>query len=88
MAYRPPKGVRPPQLEGKRPGRPKGSRNHAKVWADIEWAYVNRFAEPDSAPSITARFWWRLAASFPDEFEFWLSKGGRVVDPDEFYYGC
>ena len=29
MSYQPPKGVRPPQLEGKRTGRPKGSRNLA-----------------------------------------------------------
>ena len=28
MGYRPPKGVRPPQFEGKRTGRPKGSKNH------------------------------------------------------------
>jgi hypothetical protein len=31
MGYRPPKGVRPPQLEGKRCGRPKGSRNRSSL---------------------------------------------------------
>jgi hypothetical protein len=31
MGYRPPKGVRPPQLEGKRKGRPKGSTNRPQV---------------------------------------------------------
>jgi len=87
MGYRPPRGVRPPQLEGNRTGRPKGSRNHAKVWADIEWAYEHRYSDPASVPSVTARFWWRLAASFPDEFGFWFEHGGGLVDPDDFYSG-
>ena len=78
------KGLRPPQLEGRRTGRPKGSRNHAKVWADIEWAYEHRHVEPASAPNVTALQWWRLAASFPDEFAFWFEQGGGVVDRDEF----
>lgn len=84
MGYRPPRGVSPPWLEGKRTGRPKGTRNHAKVWADIEWAYKNRYSDSDSAPSISARFWWRLAATFPDEFAFWFEQGGRVLDRDDF----
>jgi hypothetical protein len=42
MAYRPPKGVRPPQLEGRRGGRPKGSRNLAPAWRDARWGYEHR----------------------------------------------
>ena len=84
MAYRPPKGVRPPQLEGKRTGRPKGSKNHAAAWADVLWAYEHRDDACVSPPNPTALFWWRLARSFPDVFEFWVESGGRVVDADEF----
>lgn len=87
MGYRPPRGVKPPQLEGRRTGRPKGTRNHAAVWAEIEWAYENRFEEPASAPSVMARFLWSLAASYPDQFECWFQGGCRVVNRDEFEFG-
>jgi hypothetical protein len=32
MAFSPPKGVRPPQFEGKRTGRPKGSLKWSALW--------------------------------------------------------
>lgn len=88
MAYRPPPGIAPPQLEGKRTGRPKGSRSHARVLADIEWAYRHR-ADPRAVPpTITAQFWWRLARTFPNEFEFWVEGGCRIADRYEFYDDC
>ena len=87
MAYRPPKGVRPPQLEGKRAGRPKGSRNHAIVWADVEWACRKRYDESAKPPTPAAGFWHRLAVTFSDEFEFWVQRGCRVADADDFYDG-
>jgi hypothetical protein len=74
-------------LEGKRTGRPSGSRNYAKAWADVEWAYQHRHDESVSPPNATARFWWRLAVSFPGEFEYWFESGGRVVDGDDYHCG-
>jgi hypothetical protein len=64
MGYRPPKGVRPPQLEGKRTGRPKGSR---KGWSelllaasdlsdDVRWAYQSRFIAPEKMPKPPTPF--------------------------------
>jgi hypothetical protein len=35
-------------------------------------------------PNPTARFWWRFALSFADEFGFWVERGGRVVDCHDF----
>ena len=82
MGYRPPKGIRPPQLEGKRTGRPKGSRNRcgvwADAWADVRWAYEHRFHDRAAPPTRAAHLWWSLAAQFPDELEQWLEDCGRL----------
>jgi hypothetical protein len=72
MGFRPPKGVRPPQLEGKRTGRPKGSRNYARAWADVLWGYEHRDEETASPPSTAAYFWWGFASRYPDEVREWL----------------
>jgi hypothetical protein len=49
MGYRPPKGVRPPQLEGKRCGRPKGSTNRPQV--HLAMLHVSRRGpEEDKTP--------------------------------------
>ncbi len=61
MGYRPPKGVRPPQMEGRRTGRPKGARNRARAWADARWGYEHRDEDNGSPPSDAALLWWRLA---------------------------
>jgi hypothetical protein len=42
MGFIPPKGVRPPQFEGRRSGRPKGSKNMARAWRDAIWGYEHR----------------------------------------------
>jgi hypothetical protein len=88
VAYRPPSGVAPPQLAGKRTGRPKGSKTHAKVRADVEWAYRHRHDPRAVPPTPAAGFLWRLARSFPDEFGYWVERGCRVVDYNDFYDGC
>jgi hypothetical protein len=94
MGYRPPKGVRPPQLEGRRTGRPKGSR---KGWSgllsdasdlsdDIRWAYYARFVAPEKMPippSPFALVLSRIAASFPEEFALWYEKGCGVLNRDD-----
>jgi len=85
VGYRPPKGIAPPQLAGKRTGRPRGSRNYAEDWEPIEWAYKNRYEQSVAAPNVMSLLWWRLAASFPDEFSYWYEAGCRVVDADDFY---
>ncbi len=78
MGYRPPKGVSPPQLQGKRTGRPKGSRTFARFWQDAIWGYQHRFEDRVSAPSPGALLWWDFAHSFPDELEEWLYESGRI----------
>lgn len=72
MGYKPPKGIAPPQLEGKRTGRPRGSRNHAAEVQDILWAYEHRDDENVSPPNSQALWWWRLGLMFPDELEMFL----------------
>jgi hypothetical protein len=88
MGYRPPAGIAPPQLEGKRTGRPKCSKSHARILADIEWAYEHRSDPQAEPPTVEARFWWRLARSFPHEFAFWVGRNCRVVEPYEYYDAC
>ncbi len=72
MGYRPPKGVRPPQLEGRRTGRPKGSKDHARVWADVLWGYQHRYDDRADYPNQSARMWWTFASRHPDEVEEFL----------------
>lgn len=78
MRYRPPKGVRPPQLEGRRTGRPRGSETHAKVWADIRWGFDHRYDERVVPPSPAALWWYRLAYRYPDEVEEFLEVWGKL----------
>jgi hypothetical protein len=62
MPYSPPKGVRPPQLEGKRTGRPKGSKNWASAWEDCYWGYYHA-NEPDAEPPTAGAALWQAFAS-------------------------
>lgn len=78
MGFKPPKGVRPPQLEGKRTGRPKGSKTHAGVWQDARWAYEHCYDERVSAPTGVALVFWSLANRYPDEFGEWLETHGKI----------
>jgi hypothetical protein len=87
MGYKPPKGIDPPQLKGKRTGRPKGSRNYAKVWEDLDWAYRHLDEEPTTAPSQNALMWWRFGNTFPEQFRCFVKNRGRVLtkrDIDEW----
>ena len=76
MAFRPPKGVRPPQLEGKRTGRPKGSRNWRKGWDDLFWGYLNAENRTAMPPTAGAALWQAFAASFPFEVHDFLKEHG------------
>jgi hypothetical protein len=78
MGYRPPKGVKPPQLEGKRTGRPRGSRNHAAAVADIRWAFDHRFQDRVRPPTPTALWWHRFATWYPDELQEFLEAWGQL----------
>ena len=77
MGYRPPKGVRPPQLEGRRTGRPRGSKNLASALRDAQWAYENRFKARAAPPTAGARLWWEFAYFYPDELEDFLDEFDR-----------
>ena len=78
MGHRPPKGIRPPQLEGKRTGRPKGSETYAKAWAEARWAYHHCYDDRVRPPSRTALLFWYLASSYPDEYQEWLAAHGKI----------
>ena len=78
MGFCPPKGVRPPQLEGKRTGRPKGSKNHAKVWAEVLWGYEHRDDYDATPPTQMAGVWRALAHCIPDELKLWLRYCGQL----------
>jgi hypothetical protein len=70
--------VRPPQLEGRRTGRPKGSKSHARAWADVRWAHDHCDDDDVVPPSPAALLWRRFAARFPDELEAFLREYGRL----------
>jgi hypothetical protein len=78
MAYTPPKGIRPPQLEGKRTGRPRGSRNLAAAWRDAVWAWEHRDEEEVCPPTAGAAVWWFLADRYPAELEEFLEAHGLL----------
>ena len=78
MGYRPPKGVRPPQLEGKLTGRPRGSKNYEDAWEDVLWGWRHRNVERASPPNESARMWWSFARYYPHQVTEWLS--GRGLD--------
>jgi hypothetical protein len=80
MAYHPPKGLRPPQLEGKRTGRPKGSKNLASAWRDVLWGFQH--CDEDDAnpppPTAGAALWWYFAHYFPEDLEEFLEVYGKL----------
>jgi hypothetical protein len=78
VGFVPPKGVKPPQLEGKRTGRPNGSRNHAGVWSNVLWAFENRNNDDAIPPTKEAGLWWGFARSYPYQFRTWLKSCGRI----------
>lgn len=78
MSRFPPKGVRPPQLEGKRVGRPKGSKNWSCAKRDILWGYYNSNAGYVRPPSPGAALWRLFASAYPDEVEAWLEDQGWI----------
>jgi hypothetical protein len=78
MGFRPPKGVRPQQLEGKRTGRPKGSRNYAKVWADPLWGFLHRHQDEPTPPTSGAWLWWGIARQYPNEVGEFLEQSGQL----------
>lgn len=78
MAFRPPKGVRPPQLEGKRTGRPKGSQNLAVAWRDALWGHEHAYDDHAEPPNAAARLWWYFAGRYPDELEDFLEAHGQL----------
>jgi hypothetical protein len=78
MGYSPPKGVRPPQLEGKRSGRPKGSKNMAGAWRDALWGYWHSDEKGASPPSAGAAVWRLLARRYPEELEEFLEAHDKL----------
>jgi hypothetical protein len=81
MPFRPPKGVRPPQLEGKRTGRPVGSKNYARAWREAQWGYEH--ADDDVPPPTAGAGVWRLLAQYhPDEVQEFLAAFG-VIEAEE-----
>ena len=78
MGYRPPKGVAPPQLAGKRTGRPKGSKNFAREFRGALWGYEHRYEDRGRPPTPAARLWWSFASCYPDEVEEWLESSGQI----------
>lgn len=78
MAFRPPKGVRPPQLEGRRTGRPKGSKNFAAAWRDALWGHEHADEYYASPPTAGAALWWYFARCFPYELEEFLEEYGKL----------
>jgi len=78
MGFRPPKGVRPPQLEGKRTGRPKGMKNFARYWRDAVWGLEHADEEKAIPPNPSAKLWQSFASCFPIEVEDWLEANGML----------
>ena len=82
MSHRPPKGVRPPQLEGKRSGRPKGARNWASAWRDCLWGYRNAENEDAQPPTVGAELWRAFAAKYTWEVYDFLNEHGVIESED------
>ena len=72
MAFSPPKGLRPPQFEGKRTGRPKGSRNYPQAWRDCLWGYQHSQDFDVEPPTPGAALWQAFAAVHYWEVHDWL----------------
>jgi hypothetical protein len=78
MGFRPPKGVRPPQLEGKRTGRPKGTENFASAWQDAVWGLDHYDDENAIPPNPSARLWQSFAGWYPNELMDWLEANNML----------
>jgi hypothetical protein len=78
MRHRPPKGKAPPWLEGKRTGRPKGSRSHQQDWDNMIWGYDNRLKSDAHPPNKSAWIWWHFAHYFPNQVEDFLVRYGKI----------
>jgi hypothetical protein len=78
MSHRPPKGVRPPQLEGKRTGRPRGSRNWASAWKDCLWGHHHADDDNAQPPTAGAALWQAFAAENHLEVYYFLSDHGVI----------
>ena len=78
MPYSPPKGVRPPQFEGKRTGRPKGSRNWSKAWKDCLWGYEHSNQPYAKPPTAGAALWRAFASVHHGEVQTWLKRQGMI----------
>ncbi len=78
MGYKPPKGVRPAHLEGKRTGRPKGSRKWASAWRDILWGYQHAEDYGALPPTPGAALWQAYAADHLWEVHDWLEAQGVI----------
>ena len=90
LHYRPPKGVRPPQLEGKRTGPPKGSKNFARARQDCIWGYRHR-NEKCEAPNQATHLWQDFAVCIPDEVREYLTGLGlfqRLTKPSVSNVSC
>ena len=80
MRYRPPKGVRPPQFEGKRTGRPKGSRNWRGAWRECLWGYRHANDWNAEPPSGGAALWQAFTAENYWEVHDFLEARGMIKD--------
>jgi hypothetical protein len=78
MAFFPPKGQRPPQLEGKRTGRPPGARNWSSAWKDCLWGYQHANDRTAKPPTAGAALWQAYAAVNYWQVHDWL-KEHRVI---------
>jgi len=78
MPYSPPKGVRPPQLEGNRSGRPKGSRNWASAWRDCYWGFMHAKELDAEPPTAGAALWHAFAIENYWELHDFLERNGVI----------
>lgn len=78
MPFSPPRGIRPPQLEGKRTGRPRGTFKYTKAFRDAVWGYRNAKDWTKVPPNATAALWRSFAARHYEEVGTWL-RGLKVI---------
>lgn len=78
MSYRPPKGVRPPQFEGKRTGRPKKADDLDRALLDCLWGFWNTDDPNANPPTGAARLWRDLAIWDRDALAGFLAQWRRL----------
>jgi hypothetical protein len=78
MGYRPPKGVRPPQLEGKRTGRRKNAQKWHQALEECEWGYRHAHDAKAVPPTPGAALWQAFAASYLWDVHDYLSMQGVI----------